>query len=160
MVLGALLGGLSVTRTEYAPLLLIVTFLLLLPSLVRSSPVKYSLLSVLLLWIFSLPMLLIQPMVSGWNGEVSFIPPNQSGFLGVWKSRYDLEFTQLRLHRLVDIVHMAIQSPESDLPVVKAKIRELKYNYINEEAIGDAAPAKLIRGGALKDTTVSVGERD
>ena len=30
---------------------------------------------------------------------------------------------------------------------------------LGEEAIGDAVPAKLIRGGVLKDTTVTVGER-
>ena len=31
---------------------------------------------------------------------------------------------------------------------------------LGEEAIGDAIPAKLIRGGVLKDTTVTVGERE
>lgn len=134
MVLGVLLGALSVTRMEYVLLLPILTLLLGYRCLSRHSPLRNALINVAVLWVCSLPMLMIQPIVSGWKGPASLIPPRQSAFLEIWRSWYDLEFTQLRWHKLREIVLI----PEEDTSVAQAKVMALKYNDTNEAPIDDS----------------------
>lgn len=135
VLLGVLLGLLAVTRTEYV-LLLPITTVLFGFRWVRRNHLKRALTSVIVIWISSLPILMLQPMLSLASGRVSFVPPKQSGFLALWGSQYDLEFTQLRFSRLADIVYAVSESPAVDDGVIQAKLHSLEYSEAGEDPIG------------------------
>lgn len=136
LLLGVLLGGLSVTRTEYVLLLPLVSLLFCIPGL---RPLRSVYTAVSLLWVSSLPILMLQPVVSGWHrGLASFIPPNQSAFVDLWRYQYDLEFTQFRFQRLPGLAQLATELEDVDLPAVRERIRALKYSETSEAPIDDA----------------------
>ena len=89
--LGGLLGALSVTRTEYLAFLPVVS--LLLAS--RRQPARRRIAFVAVVWAAAAPWLFLQPAIVR-----SWIPPRQSAFVDIWRSRYDLELTQFRFHQL------------------------------------------------------------
>lgn len=136
VVLGMLLGLLALTRSEYLLLLPIATMLLWVRLMGRRL-VKRALIGIVLVWMGSVPVLMWQPIVSSTSERVSLIPPKQSGFLALWGSQYDLEFTQLRFHRLADILYAIGESPTLDPAVIQAKLRTLTYSEAGEDPIDE-----------------------
>lgn len=134
--LGTLLGLLSLTRTEYVLLFPLVTVLFCGLGLSRRRSASEVLRGVLVVWVGGL-LLMVQPMISGWRGLSSFVPPNQSRFLAVWGSGYDLEFTQLRFHRLADLIALAAESQQIDSAVIRAKLQTLKVTEAHHEPIDE-----------------------
>lgn len=137
MVLGILLGMLGLTRSEYLLLLPIATMLLGVRLLSRGLT-RRALLGMILVWAGSVPLLMWQPIVSSAPGRISLIPQKQSGFLALWGSQYDLEFTQLRFHRLADILYEVGESPTLESAIVQAKLRTLTSSEAGEDPIDEA----------------------
>ncbi|MBI2496034.1 MAG: hypothetical protein HYY90_01040 [Candidatus Omnitrophica bacterium] len=138
MGLGLLLGLLGITRTEYLVLLPLVTLLLCGLHLSRGVFIRRAVNSALLLWLCSLPLLLLQPTVSGWRGLASLLPPNQSGPLQLWAGRFDLDFSQLRIWKLIDLVHLTSHRPSMlDIADVQRQLDALKYTQRGEDPIDD-----------------------
>lgn len=142
-VLGALLGWLSITRTEYALLLPLVSLWLIGTRVVCRTTWRRLMARLALIWMCALPPLLIQPVASGLSGPASFVPPRQIGVLQIWASRFDLEFTRLRLTQLVDLIREVSVSPDADMAEVRRRLYELRdingEDPIHDETLALAA---------------------
>jgi len=135
--LGAILGILAITRPEYALLLPITTALFLGLGRFGGWSASRVWTGLLMLWMSAMPLLMLEPMISGWHGPTSFAPPDQSRYRDIWRTWYDLELTQLRYHRLDELAHLASRVPDAALPRVSEQVRALKYSAAGEDPVDD-----------------------
>jgi hypothetical protein len=62
-----------------------------------------------------------------WLASGRGVPPHQSGGLQLWAGRYDFEFTQLRLFRLVDVVFLVNRAPETPDAELREGLERLRH---------------------------------
>jgi hypothetical protein len=136
-LLGMLVGALCLTRSEYVALLgLVIPGLLAWRLRAHRHPIVVAL-TLGAVWVGAVPFLAVQPLVTGWRGLLSFVPPGQSGFANFWGSQYDLEFTQYRFHRVYRLAEEVSQAPARQTPI-KSRVEALKHNYVGAMPIDDA----------------------
>lgn len=155
--LGITLGALALTRTEYV--LLWAAALVWLAWGARDRARRGARGSLVVALGCSVPLLLIQPILTHRPGGV--IPPNQSGALQFWASQFDLEFTQLRLFRLVDAVRLATSGEPVADATLAARVAALRDGHDPQDRIPDAALAQAEHElRALRDATSRGVPRD
>ena len=123
--LGGILGFAGIVRTEYVVMLPAASVALWAALRALEPGRRFGRLAVL--WLAALPWLLNQPLLTGWRAPIGFVPPGQSAFMDVWRSgAYDMEFSQLRFHRLTEMADWSVQLTDDQLPRLHALVQALR----------------------------------